>query len=89
MLDEVRDDTVVRRRRGSVCKLKLEGDEVTVVLGDRRLRMPDHVAPALEKLIEGDEMRVGDLDAFLDGESRIVLVRRLVKEGLVEQIPSA
>ena len=89
MLDEIRDDSLVRRRRGAVCKLKLEGDEVTVVLGDRRLRMPDHVAPALEKLIESDEVRVGDLDPFLDGESRIVLVRRLVKEGLVEQIPGA
>jgi hypothetical protein len=89
MLDEIRDDTVVRRRRGTVCKLKLERDEVTVVLGDRRLRMPGHVAPVLEKLIESDEVRVGDLDAFLDAESRIVLIRRLVKEGLVEQIPGA
>jgi hypothetical protein len=89
MLDEISDDSLVRRRRGAVCKLKLEGDEVTVVLGDRRLRMPDHVAPALEKLIESDEVRVGDLDPFLDGEGRIVLVRRLVKEGLVEQIPGA
>lgn len=89
MLDEIRDDSLVRQRRGAVCKLKLEGEDVIVLLGDRRLRMPAHVAPALEKLLDSAEVKVGDLDSVLDGESRIVLVRRLVTEGLVEQVPRA
>jgi len=89
MLDEIRDDSLVRQRRGTVCKLKLEGEDVIVVLGDRRLRMPAHIAPALEMLLDGTELKVMDLEPFLDGESRIVLIRRLVTEGLVEQVPRA
>ena len=88
-LDEIQDASLVQQRKGAVCKLKREADDVVVILGDRRLRMPAHAAPALEKILEGAEIEVGDLDAGLDSESRIVLVRRLITEGLVEQLPRA
>ncbi|MDQ3619422.1 MAG: cupin, partial [Actinomycetota bacterium] len=88
-LDEVQDASLVQQRRGAVCKMKFEGDDVLVILGDRRLRMPAHVAPALERILEGAEITVGDLDPGLDSQGRIVLVRRLIKEGLVEQLPRA
>jgi hypothetical protein len=34
--------------------------------------------------VDNDSFRAGDLAALLDPESRLVLVRRLVREGLLE-----
>ena len=63
-----------------------EGDEIAVFLGDREMRMPAWVQPAVERVAEGSPVSVGDLAPHLDAESRLVLVRRLVREGLLEVI---
>lgn len=81
-LAELDDDTVVRRRVGAACQQRLAPEGLRVFLGDRALTMPSWVAPAVERLASGVPVRVGDLD--LDGQSRHVLVRRLVREGLLE-----
>jgi hypothetical protein len=52
---------------------------------DRRLRLPAGTAPALRALAEGHAVRVGDLPG-LDADDRRVLVRRLVREGVVGQV---
>jgi hypothetical protein len=49
-------------------------------LGDRRLRLPAVARPALERLLAGEVVKVGELPGLSDG-SRLVLVRRLVREG--------
>jgi lysine-specific demethylase/histidyl-hydroxylase NO66 len=91
LLDRVRlaglgDDSVVRRRVGSVCELRPAGGRVRVLLGDRELRMPGWLEPTLRHIASAaDGVRVGDLRA-LDAESRLVLVRRLVREGLLEVV---
>ncbi len=81
--DQVGDDTVVVRRAGSVCRLRVEGDRLTVQLGDRQLTMPAAAGPALHRLAEAGPTRVGELADLLDEESRRVLVRRLITEGLL------
>jgi hypothetical protein len=81
-LAELDDDTLVRRRDGAACQHRLAPEGLRVFLGDRALTMPSWVAPAVERLASGVPVRVGDLD--LDGQSRHVLVRRLVREGLLE-----
>jgi hypothetical protein len=84
-LDEVSDATVVRRRAGSVCRLHPDRDgRPTLQLGDRLLTFPVWVEPALEKLLGLERFAVADLAGVLDPESRLVLVRRLVREGLLE-----
>jgi hypothetical protein len=83
-LDRLGDTSLVRRRPGTVCRLAVEDDHLTVLLGDRTLRMPAVLEPVVRRLADAGEMHVGDLADQLDEGSRLVLVRRLVREGLLE-----
>ena len=76
--------SVVRRRRGSICEILVDGDRLRVFLGDRELAMPAHVEAAMRALLDRDELTADDLAPHLDAEGRVVLVRRLVAEGLLE-----
>lgn len=76
-------DTRLRRRRGHPCELVDDGDTVRVLIGDRALRVPARVRPALEHVATHHELTPADL-APLDVESALVLCRRLVREGLLE-----
>ena len=55
-------------------------ERVTVHLGDRTLTLPTTTLPALRELSSGRPVRVGDLPG-LDESGRLVLARRLVREG--------
>ena len=78
------DDTRLRRRPGHPCVLLDRGDRVEVLLGDRSLTVPAWIRPGA-----GRDPRArrpsppADLPT-LDPQSRLVLCRRLVREGLLE-----
>jgi hypothetical protein len=79
------DDTVVRRRPGSFCVLRDEGDRLRVLLGDRSLLVPHRLREPMGFVRERRRpFTPSDLTAWLDPTSRLVLVRRLVREGLLE-----
>ncbi|HSK23324.1 MAG TPA: cupin domain-containing protein [Egicoccus sp.] len=82
-LDALDDATEVRRRPHLGARLQRDGDHVELVLPDRRLRLPASVEPALAWILAADRFRVADLDDHLDEASRLVLCRRLVREGLL------
>jgi hypothetical protein len=83
-LREIDDETEVRRRPGSVCELRRKADRLVVLLGDRRLEMPSWLEPAMRRLAGSDPVRPADLAGEIpDRSSRVVLVRRLVREGLL------
>ena len=84
-LDQVSDGTFVRRREGSICVLEVWGGQLSVLLGDRELRMPTLVEPAVARVATGEAIQVGDLPG-LDEAGRLVLVRRLIREGLLEVV---
>jgi len=87
LIESLDDSTSVGRRPGAMCVIRpAEEDEIAVFLGDREMRMPGWVQPAVERVAEGSPVSVGDLAPHLDAESRLVLVRRLVREGLLEVI---
>jgi hypothetical protein len=99
-LDRVDDDTVVIARAGTVGSPVLDpplddpagdrGTRLSLTLGDRRVVMPAALAPAVWRLTDGEPHRVGDLADMLDAGSRHVLVRRLIREGVVRtDTPSA
>jgi lysine-specific demethylase/histidyl-hydroxylase NO66 len=88
-LDAIDDATRVRRRPGSVCELRTKGDRLVVLLGDRRLEMPGWLEPAMRGIVERGSFRVGDLrEEIEDAQSRVVLIRRLVREGLLGLEPA-
>lgn len=76
------DATTVRRRSGAICETRYDGDALVLLLGDRRVTMPRWLESAVARLSSGDDVLVGDLP--IDAQSRLVLVRRLVREGLLE-----
>jgi lysine-specific demethylase/histidyl-hydroxylase NO66 len=86
-LEEMDDDTVVRKRPGAVCRLRRREDRLEVLLGDRTLHMPARLAPVMQAILTSERLAVGDLAGHLDPPSRLVLVRRLVREGLLGSVP--
>jgi JmjC domain len=86
-LERIGQDTVVRRRPGAGCRLRRREDRLEVLLGDRALHMPARLEPVMRTILASDRLAVGDLAGHLDPPSRMVLVRRLVVEGLLETVP--
>jgi len=84
---DVDDDTVVARRLGAIVELSPRPDRLVVLLGDRRLEMPSSLEDAMRRIAElgdDDTMGVHELASFLMAPaSRRVLVRRLIREGLL------
>ena len=82
-LDDVSDSSRLCKRPGARAALRHDGGHVVVVLADRELRLPADAEPALRVVLDRDTFVVGDLAPYLDDSSRLVLTRRLVREGLV------
>ena len=80
---ELSDTTVLSRRPGHPCVLVDTEQGVRVLLGDRTLDVPRRVRGALEVVRSRDQLTPADLADHLDAESRLVLCRRLVREGLL------
>lgn len=82
-LEDLADDTLVRRRPGTFAELREDGTTAEVVLGDRRVRFPARVGKAVRVAVDAAELRPADLSGLLDAEGRLVLIRRLIAEGLL------
>jgi hypothetical protein len=81
-LDQIDDTTRLRRRAGTTAALdSCDDGRLRLTLGDRRVVLPAAVEPAVRRLIDGRSGTVGSLADLLDGPSRLVLARRLVREG--------
>ncbi|MFP5022384.1 cupin domain-containing protein [Pseudonocardia phyllosphaerae] len=76
----------VRRRTGLHHRLLDGDDQVVLVLPDRRLTLPASTGPAVRALLTGGTSRIGDLPG-LDDADQVVLVRRLLREGVL--VPAA
>lgn len=59
---------------------------VVLELADRALDLPATLVPALTRLLSGPATPVGDLGHLLDEGSRRVLVRRLLREGVLRRV---
>jgi bifunctional lysine-specific demethylase and histidyl-hydroxylase NO66 len=82
-LGSLSDGTLLERRSTAACVVHRAGDTVTVLLGDRELRMPGRLADAMTFVRDHGSFRVGELSPWLDAGSRRVVARRLVREGLL------
>lgn len=85
-LDRIDDTTVLHRRPGHPCVLRPDDPEPgrgRVLLGDRSLTVPGWVLPAIEEVRGRDRITPAHLAPYLDAPSRLVLCRRLVREGLL------
>ena len=79
-------ESIVRRRPRSVCLVFTVGGELVVLLSDRELRMPLFIESAMRFIQSEDEFKIRALDDYLDENSSLVLVRRLIREGFLEAL---
>lgn len=64
--------------------LEKDSERVTVAAYGGRITLPAHAAEALEHALTHEGYRIGDLPGELDDPGKLVLVKKLVREGLVE-----
>jgi hypothetical protein len=75
-------DTVVIVREGLRPRVTTEVETVTVRLPRASVALPIAARAAVERLLDGTPVRVGDLPG-LDEASAVVVARRLLREGIV------
>lgn len=78
-------DTRLRRRGGSQAVLRERGDDLEVLLGDRRLTLPGRGATAVRFALDTTTFTPAHVPG-LDAAGALVLCRRLVREGLLEVV---
>jgi bifunctional lysine-specific demethylase and histidyl-hydroxylase NO66 len=84
-LDRLDEDTLLERRDTVVADMAVAEEEVKLFYDGHQLAFPADVEREIEFMLGADEpFRPSDLPGELDAESRLVLVRRLVREGFLE-----
>ena len=76
-------DTVMFKRNGSFCQLVRDGDSVRIRFPGRAVKGPASIGPALEYIASAEEFLVSSVPGLTDS-GKLTLVRRLVKEGLLQ-----
>ena len=83
-LERLDVDTPVERRSTVIADLEQDGDGVALVFEGRELRFPEHARAEVVACFEADEpFSPAELLGELDEAGRLVLVRRLVREGFL------
>ncbi len=83
-LERLDAETLLERRETVIADLEETPDGVALVFEGREVRFPAHAAAEVQGCFETDEpFRVEDLEGQLDTTGRLVLVRRLVREGFL------
>jgi lysine-specific demethylase/histidyl-hydroxylase NO66 len=77
-------ETPVERSATVIADVEADDEGAALVFEGKEVRFPAFVRPDLEFCAEAEEpFRPADLPGDLDGEGRLVLVRRLVREGFL------
>jgi ribosomal protein L16 Arg81 hydroxylase len=85
-LSEVNRETLIRPRHACLCDVERDGDVVKVSVYDKAIKFPAFTENQIRYLLTQEQCRVCDLPPGLDAESQIVLVRRLIAEGIIEEV---
>lgn len=86
LLDDIDTGTRLRRRDGATCVLFPGPATLKILLADRELEMPLAAVDAMRLIAERTELKASELEEYLTPESALVLIRRLVREGLLEVV---
>jgi Cupin superfamily protein len=87
-LDTLSNESVVERRPTALTAVELDGDAVTLVFHGKRLRLPERLHEEATFIAEAAApFTAADLPGRLDDDGRLVLLRRLVREGLLRTTP--
>lgn len=84
LLDQLAIDSVVGLRPHLIVRVEATRDSISVRCFGRRITFPQDVAPAVQFALSCERFAVKDLPGDLDESGKLTLVRRLIREGLVE-----
>lgn len=82
-LDGLTADSIAEARPSLIFKRRDADDTVSIALYGSEISFPAVAREALRVALSGDPFRIGDLPGDLDDDGRLVLVRRLVREGIL------
>jgi ribosomal protein L16 Arg81 hydroxylase len=85
-LPEVSENSMVERRRGLACRVEVLGEKVMIRFGPNSVQGPGIIQSAFEFIRDQRRFRVADLPGELSAKSKEVLVRRLIREGLLTPV---
>jgi hypothetical protein len=81
-IDSLTPETELERRP----TVLYEFDDGALVFEGKSVRVPEHALPELQAIAATDApFRATDLPGELDDESRLVLLKRLIREGFVRR----
>jgi ribosomal protein L16 Arg81 hydroxylase len=84
-LDRIDARTSLRRRTDGVFRVEMADDQAVVILGRREIRMPSFCESALRYIaVSAAAFTAAELPELGDEDSRVVLAKRLVREGALE-----
>lgn len=83
-LSNISPSTVVRPREGLMFLCRVENDELRIIAEGKRIRLPVRLEPAVRHALTEPASSVAALPGDLHTSEKIVLVRRLIREGLLQ-----
>jgi hypothetical protein len=75
--------TAVEPRPHLIYRLRQDGDKIELLFGSAIIAFPAFVRDSLQFALQAQRFVVGDVPGRLDDAGKLVLVRRLIKEGLL------
>ena len=82
--DALEPETLLRRKAGVVVTIEGGDEHCVLAYGDREMRLPARVGPAVEFVVGADRFAARHLPDCLDMEGKLLLARKLLKEGVLE-----
>jgi hypothetical protein len=76
-------DSSVARREHVTFRLQAEGEAVSLSFQGKRVRFPADVSESVEFATQAEHFRVRDIAGSLDDAGKLVLVKRLIREGFL------
>jgi hypothetical protein len=83
---QVSAETRAVARPHLVYLLREEGEQLSVLFGSTQITLPSFTRAPLERALSGTEFQVSDLPGPLDEAGKLVLVQRLIREGLLIRV---
>jgi hypothetical protein len=83
LIDRLTTESVVSRPSHILFRLEADEEAARLRFWGKELRFPAFVEPVLRYIAEHPELRAADLPDVLDDEGKLVIVRRLVREGFL------